>query len=98
MSSSAVAGRVARTKGVSMLPHEIEDAGTVEELAGIGFSELYRRHLAPQVHVAAQMLRELHDAGMELDRARLRDGWDLTMTSEQLASVYTEPSELALGE
>lgn len=81
-----------------MHPHELEDARTVEELTGVGFSELYHRHLAPQVHAAAGLLREARDAGMELDRSRLRNEWDLTVSSEDLAALYAEESELTLGE
>ena len=91
-------GRVARTKGVSLLPAEYEDASTVEELTGVGFSEVYRRYFAPQMRAAADLLRGAQDAGMELDRGVLRDTWDVHMTSDELASVYTSESELLLGD
>ena len=35
---------------------------------------------------------------MELARARLRTEWDLTSSPADLASRYTEESELTLGE
>ena len=66
-------GRVARTKGVSLLPAEYEDASTVEQLTGVGFSEVYRRIFAPQMRAAADLLREAQEAGMELERGVLRD-------------------------
>lgn len=92
------AGRVARTKGVSLLPAEYADASTVEELTGVGFSEVYHRFFAPQMRAAAQMLREVQDAGVELDRAVLRDTWDVHMSTEELTSVYTAESVLTLGD
>ncbi len=95
---TTIAGRRAQTKGVSMHPHELEDVRAIEELTGVGFSEMYHRHLAPQVHAAAQLLVEVRDAGMELDRARLRTEWDVTSSPADLASLYTEESELTLGE
>jgi len=91
-------GRVARTKGVSLLPAEYEDASTVEQLTGVGFSELYRRYFAPQMKAAAHLLREAQDAGMDLDRGVLRDTWHVHMTSDQLTSIYTRESELVLGD
>ena len=91
-------GRVARTKGVSLLPAEYEDAATVEQLTGVGFSEVYRRYFAPQMRAAADLLREAQEAGMELDRGVLRDTWDVHMTSDELASAYTSESELLLGD
>lgn len=92
------AGRVARTKGVSLLPSEFDDAATVEELTGVGFSEVYRRFFAPQMKAAADLLREAQEAGMELDRAQLRDTWEIHMTAEAIAAVYTAESELVLGD
>ena len=65
---------------------------------GVGFSGMYHRHLAPQVNAAAQLLLEARDAGMELDRSRLRSEWDLTATAEDIAALYAEESELTLGE
>jgi len=91
-------GRVARTKGVSMLPAEYEDASTVEELTGVGFSEVYRRYFAPSMRAAAALLREAQQSGMDLDRAMLRDTWDVHMTRNELASVYATESELLLGD
>ena len=91
-------GRVARTKGVSMLPEEFEDASTVEELTGVGFSEVYRRFFAPQMKAAAEILRETQEAGVTLDRASLRDVWHLRMTREELAAIYTAESTLVLGD
>ncbi len=91
-------GRTAQTKGVSMQPAELADARAIEELTGIGFSELYHRHLAPQLHVAAELLREASDAGMDVTRARLQDGWHLHMSRRELDGLYTESSELILGE
>jgi hypothetical protein len=91
-------GRVARTKGVSMLPDELEDAATVERLTGVGFSEVYRRHFAPQMRAAAELLRQAQDSGMELDRARLRDAWAVRMSEAELAAVYGAESELRLGD
>lgn len=44
------------------------------------------------------MLREVQEAGVELDRALLRDKWEVRMTPEALASVYTSHSELTLGD
>lgn len=91
-------GRTARTKGVSMLPEELEDARTLEALAGIGFSELYHHHLAPQVRVAASLLTEMKSAGVEINRARLRDEWQLSISPEALRELYVAESELILGE
>jgi len=98
MSASTSVGRRAQTKGVSMHPHELEDVRTIEHLTGVGFSEMYHRHLAPQVSAAAQLLVEARDAGMELDRARLRSEWDLTATAQDIASLYAKESELTLGD
>ena len=92
------AGRVARTKGVSLLPAEYDDAVAVEEMTGVGFSEIYRRCFAPQLAAAAVLLREARDSGVELDRAALRDTWDVRMTAAELASVYSAESELVLGD
>lgn len=91
-------GRVARTKGVSLLPAEHADAATVEELTGVGFSEVYHRFFAPQMKAAAAMLREARDAGMELDRAQLRDAWDVRMSSDELVALYVADSVLVLGD
>jgi hypothetical protein len=98
MTVPATAGRRAQTKGVSMHPNELEDVRTIEELTGVGFSEMYHRHLAPQVHAAAQLLVEARDDGVELDRARLRTEWDLSTSAEELVALYGEESELTLGE
>jgi len=98
MSATTNPGRRAQTKGVSMHPHELEDVRAIEELTGVGFSELYHRHLAPQVHAALQVLNEAREAGMELDRARLRIEWDLAASPTDLESLYAEGSELTLGE
>lgn len=98
MSAQTPVGRRAQTKGVSMHPHELDDVRTIENLTGVGFSEMYHRHLAPQVNAAAQLLVEARDAGMELDRSRLKTEWDLTATAAEIASRYVAESELALGE
>ena len=98
MSAQASVGRRAQTKGVSMHPNELEDVRTIEDLTGVGFSEMYHRHLAPQVSAAAQLLVEARDAGMKLDRSRLKSEWDLTATAQDIASLYAEDSELTLGE
>lgn len=92
------AGRVARTKGVSLLPSEFADAATVEELTGVGFSEAYRRFFAPQMKAAADLLRAAREAGMELDRAQLRDTWDIHMSADSIAAIYMAESELLLGD
>jgi predicted dehydrogenase len=84
--------------GVSMTPDELKDMRELEQLTGVGFSELYHRHLAPRVHTALALLRDARAAGMELDRARLRDHWDLHADPAQLAALYAEKSELALGD
>lgn len=91
-------GRVARTKGVSMLPEELEAVSAVEELTGLGFSELYHRHFAPQVQAAVEMLHEVQDAGVELNRATLRDTWVIHMSQEELAAVYSAGSSFVLGD
>ncbi|MGI9015708.1 MAG: hypothetical protein ACR2HR_01145 [Euzebya sp.] len=91
------AGRVAKTRGVSLQPAEREDLKTVEELTGAGFSEVYRRHFAPQVHAAAQLLLEMQQAGVELDRTKLRTEWDLTRPSD-LGGLYAAESELSFGD
>lgn len=90
-------GRIARTKGVSMLPDELDDAATVERLTGVGFSEVYRRHFAPQMRAAAELLRQAQEAGVELDRTRLRDAWAVRMSETELAAVYAAESELRLA-
>ncbi len=91
-------GRTARTKGVSMLPDELEDAATVEELTGVGFTEVYRRHFAPQMKAAAELLLEVREAGVELNRAVLRDTWDIHMGAGEVAAIYTAPSEMTRGQ
>lgn len=96
--STARSGRIARTKGVSLLPGEYNDLATVEELTGVGFSEVYRRYFAAQIRAAADLLRNAHDAGIALDRNTLRDTWDIHMTPDELASIYTAESELSSGE
>ena len=50
------------------------------------------------MRAAADLLREAQDAGMELDRGVLRETWDVHMTGDELASVYTSESELLLGD
>lgn len=80
-----------------MTPDELHDAKELEQLTAVGFSELYHRHLAPQVHAALALLRDARAAGMELDRARLRDRWDLHVGPAQLAALYAEESGLELG-
>jgi len=91
-------GRTARTKGVSMLPTELDDVSTVEELTGVGFSEVYHRHFAPQMKAAAELLREASESGMELNRGLLRDVWHVDLTQAQLRSIYTAESEVLLGD
>ncbi len=91
-------GRTARTKGVSLLPSEYADVATVEELTGVGFSEVYRRYFATQMKSAADLLRTAHTAGIALDRQNLRDTWDLEMSREDLISLYTSDSELSSGD
>lgn len=98
MATQTSGGRRAQTKGVSMHPHELEDVRVIEELAGVGFSEMYHRHLAPQVHAAAEVLIEARDAGLQLDRSRLQSEWALTSTAEALTTLYVAESELALGD
>lgn len=96
--STAGTGRVARTKGISLLPDEYGDAATVEEITGVGFSEIYRRCFAPQMRAAAAVLLEAREAGVELNRAALRDVWDVSITGDQLKSLYTAQSELRIGD
>ena len=91
-------GRTARTKGVSLLPSEYADVATVEELTGVGFSEVYRRYFATQMKAAADLLRTAHTAGIALNRQNLRDTWDVHMSREDLISLYTSESELSLGD
>lgn len=91
-------GRTARTKGVSMQPDELADVVTVEELTGVGLSELYHRHFAPQLKAAAELLRDADEAGIELNRAVLRERWDLQMAPRDLSVLYTAESELTAGE
>lgn len=75
---------------------ELADLATLEAV-GLDFAELYRRHLAPQVAVAAEMLRELDASGMSLDRAGLVEVWDTTMTPAALDALYAADSELGSG-
>lgn len=96
--STAGSGRVARTKGISLLPDEYGDAATVEEITGVGFSEIYRRCFAPQMKAAAALLIEMREAGVELDRASLREVWDVGITDDELRSLYTAQSELKVGD
>jgi|GEM_PF-1294893 len=91
-------GRTARTKGVSMLPAELDDVSTVEELTGVGFSEVYHRHFAPQMKSAAELLREASESGMELNRGLLRDVWHVDLTHDQLRAIYSAQSEVLLGD
>jgi hypothetical protein len=91
-------GRTAKTKGVSLRPDELADVRVIEEATGMGLTEVYRRHLAPQIHAAAQLLGELRDAGMELDRARLRTEYDITITPAQLTEIYSAESTVAFGD
>ncbi len=91
-------GRQAKTEGVSLHPDELRDAATVEELAGVGFSEVYHRHFAPQMRAAAQMLRQARADGVELDRALVAEVWTIHMSAEELQSLYTRQSTLVLGE
>jgi hypothetical protein len=91
-------GRIARTKGVSLLPGEYSDVATVEELTGVGFSEVYRKYFASQMKAAADLLRNAQTAGIALDRTTLRDTWDIHMTPEDIRSLYASESELSLGD
>ncbi len=91
-------GRTARTKGVSMLPKEVADARVVEALTGVGFSEVYHRHFAPQMRAAAQLLQDARNSGVELNRSLLRDHWDLDMSESEMTSLYAASSELILGD
>lgn len=91
-------GRVARTKGVSLLPQEYADAATVEDLTGLGFSEVYRRFFAPQMRAAAELLRAAEESGMALDRRLLFDHWSPGMSAQELATIYTTPSQLVRGD
>jgi len=98
MSAIAKKGRTAQTKGVSMLPEELADARAVEALTGVGFSEVYHRHFAPQMRAAAQLLQDAQDAGVELNRAVLKDRFELGMSESELVSLYTATSDLILGD
>ncbi len=91
-------GRTAQTKGVSMLPDEIADARLVESLTGLGFSEVYHRHFAPQMRAAAQILQEVQESGVELNRSLLKDHWDLDMSQSKLTCLYAAKSELTVGD
>lgn len=95
--SKSTTGRVARTKGVSLLPDEFDDAATIEELTGIGFSEVYRRFFAPHMRAAADLLRAAQDAGMALDRRSLTDVWQVHMSADELTAVFTAESQVELG-
>ena len=90
--------RVARTKGVSLLPAEFDDLSTVEEMTGVGLTEAYRRFLAPQMRAAADVLREAREAGMEMNRAVLRVSWDTAMSPEELSDVFRASSVLRRGD
>jgi NOL1/NOP2/fmu family ribosome biogenesis protein len=90
-------GRIARTKGLSMLPSELEEAQELEELTGMGLSEIFHRQFAPQLHAAVLVLRDAKESGMELNRARLRTEWVLGMSPIQIRDIYTRTSELVLG-
>jgi len=92
------AGRTAKTKGVSLSPNELDDVKIIEELGGVGLSEVYHRHFAPQMHAAAQMLLSAREAGVQLNRHLILDGWDVSMTSGELAAIYEAPSTLVMGE
>ncbi len=52
---------------------------------------------APQMRAAADMLREAQDAGMGLDRRSLSSVWQVHMSADELASVYTAESRLELS-
>jgi hypothetical protein len=90
-------GRIARTKGLSMLPSELADVQALEELTGMGLSEIFHRQFAPQLHAAVMVLRDAKKSGLELDRARLRFEWVLSMSPIQIRAIYTRTSELVLG-
>lgn len=81
-----------------MLPEELADAQVVEELAGVGFSEVYHRHFGPQMKAAAHLLEEARDAGMELNRFLLKDVWQTRMSDSAMRAAYSEPSELVIGD
>ncbi len=91
-------GRTAKTKGVSLNPTELDDVKTIEDLGGVGLSEVYHRHFAPQMHAAAQLLLAAQEAGVQLNRRLILDGWDVTATSDELAAIYEESSTLVMGE
>lgn len=88
------ARRRAQTLHLSLPPDEIADLEVMEELTGVPFPEIYRRHFAWRIRTAATLLREAQESGVQLDRTALRDIWAVHMTSDELASVYTAASEL----
>lgn len=81
-----------------MLPTELDAAQIVEELTGVGLSELFHLHLSPRIQAAASLLREMEDAGMTVDRHRLADLWETSLTPSQWRAVYAAESELVLGD
>ena len=81
-----------------MLPDEMEAASTIEEIVGIGFSELIHRHFAPQLKAAADMLTQARDSGVEVDRGVLRDVWHVAMTRDELVDLYARDSVLTVGD
>jgi hypothetical protein len=91
-------GRTAQTKGVSLSQGELDDVRTVEDLGGMGLSEVYHRHFAPQMHAAAQLLLAASEAGVELNRRLIVDAWDVTVSADERAAVYAAPSSLVMGE
>ncbi|MEI6622194.1 MAG: hypothetical protein WCP28_09835 [Actinomycetes bacterium] len=91
-------GRKARTKGVSLLPEELADVQTVENLSGVGLSEVYHRHFGPQMRAAAQLLLEAQAAGMELNRSLFTTVWATTISPASLQKLYAAESELVLGD
>lgn len=91
-------GRTAQTKGVSLSPAELDDVKTVEDLGGVGLSEVYHRHFAPQMRAAALLLEAAREAGVELNRRLIVDGWDVSIDAKDLVALYAAPSSLELGE
>lgn len=81
-----------------MHPYDPDDAPTIEELTGVGFSPLADRHLGPRLHAAVQLLLDARDAGLQLDRPRLRTYWELTTAPSELSALYGEESTLSLGD
>ena len=82
------------------VPYTLGVAGgaTIEEIAGIGFSELIHRHFAPQLKAAADMLTQARDSGVEVDRGVLRDVWHVAMTRDELVDLYARDSVLTVGD